>query len=112
MNTKIITDQISEIRGYQTGSFLAFFLNTEKRLLQRNSYYTYMIDQEKTGFESSRQVMNALKLLNSPYLPSNQRYESHLLLMSYRIQRVFDNSGSEAGYLRRGLLIKQTSNSF
>ena len=71
-----------------------------------------MIDQEKTGFESSKQVMNALKLLNSPYLPSNQRYESHLLLTSYRIQRVFYNSGSEAGYLRRGLLIKQTSNSF
>lgn len=38
-----------------------------------------MIDQEKTGFESSRQVMNALKLLNSPYLPSNQRYESYLI---------------------------------
>ena len=33
-----------------------------------------MIDQEKTGFESTRQVMNALKLLNSPYLPTNQRY--------------------------------------
>ena len=32
--------------------------------------------------------------------------------MSYRIQRVLYNSGSEAGYLRRGLLIKQISNSF
>ena len=45
----------------------------------------YMIDQEKTGFESSRQVMNALKLLNSPYLPSNQRYESYLIPIIYKV---------------------------
>ena len=45
-----------------------------------------MIDQEKTGFESSKQVMNALKLLNSPYLPSNQRYESYLIPIIYKVQ--------------------------
>ena len=81
MNTKIITDQISEIRGYQTGSFLAFFLTLKKTSTEN----TYMIDQEKTGFESSKQVMNALKLLNSPYLPSNQRYDSYFIPIIYSL---------------------------
>ena len=44
-----------------------------------------MIDQEKTGFESSKQVMNALKLLNSPYLPSNQRYDSYFIPIIYSL---------------------------
>ena len=45
-----------------------------------------MIDQEKTGFESSRQVMNALKLLNSPYLPSNLRFEPYFIPINYKLQ--------------------------
>ena len=64
------------------GKLFSIFSQHWKKTFTEN---IYMIDQEKTGFESSKQVMNALKLLNSPYLPSNQRYESYLLLMSYRI---------------------------
>ena len=45
-----------------------------------------MIEQQKTDFESSKQVMNALRLLNSPYLPSNQRYESYLIPRNNRVQ--------------------------
>ena len=65
-----------------------------------------MIDQEKTGFESTRQVMNALKLLNSPYLPTNQRYAHRMISVLRELHAsVVDDTGSQTGFKKRGQLL-------
>ena len=65
-----------------------------------------MIDQEKTGFESTRQVMNALKLLNSPYLPTTQRYANWMTSILRELHAtVVDDTGSQTGFKKRGELL-------